>query len=66
MTAHHVPTSETPAPRELTADEVNAIAGAKDHPHWRLSFGPAEIEICGNRGCYSLYNGGEEVSSTCP
>jgi len=55
-------------PRELTADELDAVSGAKDnlHPHFNINIGPVRIEICGNRGCYSLYNGGEEVSSTCP
>jgi hypothetical protein len=54
-------------PRELTADQLDVVSGAKydDHPHYFLNFGPATLELCLGRGCYSLYNGGEEVSSTC-
>ena len=50
---------------ELSADELDLVSGAKDHRHYFLKFGPATLELCLDRGCYSLYNGGEEVSSTC-
>ena len=54
-------------PCELTADELDVVSGAKDnlHPHYFINFGPATLELCMRRGCYSLYNGGEEVASTC-
>ena len=52
-------------PLELTAEELDLVSGVKDHPHHFLNFGPATLELCMDRGCHSLYNGGEEVSSTC-
>ena len=65
MEANFLPEIRDAKPHELTADELDLVSGAKDHPHYFLNFGPATLELCMDRGCYSLYNGGEEVSSTC-